>query len=212
MPLIHIVKRGDCFSSIAKEYGFLQKSLWEHPLNADLRKLRKNMNILFPGDKVTIPDAEIREEQGSTEKKHTFKVKLDKVKLQLRLLQNETPRAGIPYSISIDDKTIQSKTDSDGWIRLEISATAESANLILFPGTSKAEEYTLQIGHLDPAEETSGVIGRLSNLGFYQGDLNDEIDEAFEIALRGFQRKHKLQETGRIDGQTKSKITEIHGS
>ncbi|HEY6945459.1 MAG TPA: LysM domain-containing protein, partial [Candidatus Acidoferrum sp.] len=71
MSETHIVEQGEHLSQIAKKYGFPDyKIVWDHPENADLKKLRKNPNILFPGDQVFIPDKEEKEESGPTDKRH----------------------------------------------------------------------------------------------------------------------------------------------
>ena len=52
----HIVEPGDCMASIGEQYGFHWETLWDLAENADLKKNRKNPNVLFEGDEVTIPD------------------------------------------------------------------------------------------------------------------------------------------------------------
>ena len=84
MATEHIVEQGDCFSSIAKEYGFLEETLWNHPANAALKEKRTNPNVLLPGDIITIPDRVSGEERTSTERKHVYKNKSGKVELQLQ--------------------------------------------------------------------------------------------------------------------------------
>ena len=114
METEHTVKQGDCFSSIAKENGFLEKTLWEHPSNAALREKRKNPNILLPDDKIVIPDMELNEYDAATEQKHIYQLKADEVKLQLRLLREDKPRANIKYRLKIKSNVINSQTDGDG--------------------------------------------------------------------------------------------------
>lgn len=46
----HLVKQGECLSSIAAQYRFAWEQLWNLPQNRELRLKRKNPNILFPGD------------------------------------------------------------------------------------------------------------------------------------------------------------------
>ena len=60
MALIHSVKQGEHMSGIARHYGFSDyKKLWDHANNAKLKTLRKNPNILLPGDEVFVPDREV---------------------------------------------------------------------------------------------------------------------------------------------------------
>ena len=207
----HIVKQGECFSSIAKKYGFLEKTLWEHSSNAALREKRKNPNILLPNDEVVITDMELNEYDAATEQKHTYQLKADKVKLQLRLLREEKPRAGINYRLQIGGETINSQTDGDGWIRTSIPAAIKTAKLVLLPDNSSEEEYELLIGHLDPLEENQGVIKRLDNLGFFIGSTENKDDE-LKSALAKFQHKNDLSKTGESDKNTLDKLKQMHGS
>ena len=211
MATEHIVEQGDCFSSIAKEYGFLERTLWNHPANAALKQKRKNPNVLLPGDVVVIPDRESGAENAATEQKHIFKARGEKVKLQLRLLLNNKPRTNLSYTIIVDGNMIEGKTDSDGWINTPIPAVARTAKLVI-SSAAISEEYDLGLGFLDPAEEISGVKGRLGNLGFYGGDLDDSPNANLGSALNGFQKENGLEETGIADEATKSKLVEIHGS
>src|SRR5215472_1360060 len=160
MPETHIVEQGEHLSLIAKKYGFPDyKIVWDHPENADLRKLRKNPNILFPGDEVFIPDKEEKEESGSTDKRHSFVV--DKEKLKLRLVLEdiyEKPIAGAQCALLVGDQTFQLTTDGNGKIEQEIPLDAkEGALVIRGDQTPFADDVIpLKIGHLDPIDEVSG--------------------------------------------------------
>lgn len=80
MSKIHIVEQGETLSSIAKRYGFISwDTLWS--FNSELQKVRPNPHILFPGDKIEIPDWEHKQVEGSTEQHHSFKVSRPKVLL-----------------------------------------------------------------------------------------------------------------------------------
>lgn len=209
MAHVHVVKQGDCFSSIAKKYGFLEKTLWNHPSNGDLKNKRKDPNILFPGDEVNIPDKNLKEYPAPTEDKHIYKVVRETLKFSLQVLKNDEPVANQQYILTIDGKRIEDATDGDGWIHQPIDAAAKQGKLVI----AAAElEYELRFGHLDPVEENSGVQGRLRNLGHHFGKIGDDNDHLIEAALLGFQRKYGLPETGESDAATKAKLKEVHGS
>jgi len=209
MPHIHVVEQGDCFSSIAKKYGFLEETLWNHPSNGELKNKRVNPNILFPGDEITIPDLELKEHPGATENRHNFQLKREKIDFSLQVLKNDEPVAGEEYLLTVDGRNIKDVTDGDGWVRQPIDARAQKGKLVI----EKAElEYELRFGYLDPVEEKSGVMSRLRNLGHFFGESETNNDYLLEAALRGFQNKYGLQETGENDAPTQAKLKEVHGS
>lgn len=75
MSTNHTIRQGECIESLADRYGFFPETLWKHADNSDLRELRKDQNILQPGDVVVIPDLELGEESAATEQKHRFRRK-----------------------------------------------------------------------------------------------------------------------------------------
>ena len=56
MAGIHKVVQGEHLFGIARKYGFPDwKKIWNHGQNAELKELRKNPNVLFPGDELLFP-------------------------------------------------------------------------------------------------------------------------------------------------------------
>ena len=226
MSDVHIVEQGEHLSQIAKFYGFPDyKILWDHPENADLKKLRKNPNILFPGDEVFVPDKEEKEESGSTDKRHTFIV--DKETLKLRLVLEdvyEKPIAGAQCALLVDGQVFQLTTDGHGKIEQQIPLDAKEGVLtIRGDQTPFANEVIpIKIGHLDPVTEPSGQIARLNNLGYFAGTLSpsssnpsdvepSEDDPAFLSAVEEFQCDHGLKVDGICGSKTQAKLMEVNG-
>ena len=53
----HTVIRGDCLSSIAKQYGFSDyKTIYDHPQNQAFKQKRPNPNLIMAGDEIFIPE------------------------------------------------------------------------------------------------------------------------------------------------------------
>jgi hypothetical protein len=203
----HTVGQGESIPSIAAGNGFFSDTIWNHPENAKLKDLRKDMNVLLAGDEVFIPEKELREESGATEQKHRFKRKGEPHKLKLVLLSMGKPRANEDYVLDIDGRLLKGKTDASGKIEQKIPGNAGSATLILRGGK---EKHALSIGNLDPIDEVSGVKQRLNNLGFNCGAEDGNMNEALSGALSKFQAKYNLPVTGKIDDAVRAKLKEFY--
>ncbi len=70
--------------------------------------------------------------------------------------------------------------------------------------------WTLALGHLDPVDENEGVQARLNNLGFYCGKVDGIIGPHTAAALKSFQRKMGLPDTGRADQTTRARLRDAH--
>src|SRR5262245_42749248 len=66
------VEQGDCIASIAARFGYLWQTIWNAPANAEIKRIRKDPNVLLPGDRVVLPDKLLRHEACDTEKRHRF--------------------------------------------------------------------------------------------------------------------------------------------
>lgn len=208
----HIVRQGECFSSIAADYGFFWETLWKHPENARLARERRDPNVLFPGDVVYVPEKQIKEHLGQTEKRHTFQRKGTPALLRLRLLSEGAPRSGIDYRLVIDGSLFSGTTDGDGRLKVSIPPGARKGMLVLLLG-EQTEEYALDLGCIDPADKLSGAQARLRNLGYDARAEDARGDEVHRVtgALSAFQRDHQLPITGQLDAGTTAKIKEIFG-
>lgn len=213
------VEQGDYMSKIAQKFGFSDyKEIWDHADNAELKKKRKNPNVLHPGDTVIIPDREEKKVSASTGKRHKFQVKRSELKLRLVLEDiYEKPIANANCELNLDGETFQLTTDGKGKIEKEIPATAEGGFLIIKTQETALNETVLpiKIGHLDPVEEESGQKGRLNNLGYFAGPFegNDEAanQQLFLSAIEEFQCDHGLTVDGNCGPRTQAKLKEVHG-
>jgi len=121
----------------------------------------------------------------------------------------DEPRPDVVYKLEVDSLTFEGTTDSDGVLEHDIPPHARSGRLILEPGTPNETILPLNLGHLDPVEEVSGVKQRLANLTFDCGSGDGETPE-LAAALRSFQLKNGLEVTGKIDQATKDELAKIH--
>lgn len=211
MP-IHTVTQGECLSSIAKKYGFAQwKTLYDHPENAELKKQRKNPSLLLPGDGVWIPEKEQKEVECAAGQKHRFTVKSPKALFRVVLKDGSGEHYGNKkYELTVGDRTWKGTTDGKGLVEQKIEQDAAEAQLVVWLDDKTSHAWTLRLGHLDPAETVSGAQARLRNLGYDAGPIDGQPGPKLEAALRAFQKKNGLSETGTLDDATKDKIRAAH--
>jgi hypothetical protein len=220
----YTVQQGDCMSSIAYENGFLWKTLWNLPENAALKAKRKNPNVLLAGDIVYIPDLRVKQEPRPTDAQHQF-VKLGvPEKLNMKLLdKNHKPRPNVDYILVVDGVLRKGKTDGSGRITEPIPPNAKKGKLTFaappdvdatgkpIPSKPKNQVMTLQLGHLNPISEVSGLKARLANLGFYNGPIDENLDDIAKAAIGAFQARQGIRVTSAADAATQQQLQGLHG-
>ena len=205
----YVIKEGECLFSIAQRHGLFWKKIWAHPKNSELQRRRRDPNILHPGDVVFIPEKEEKQENGSTELRHRFRKKGVPAKVRLRLMRHNRPRPNESYVLEVDGTLSSGTTDTDGMLEHSIPPNAKKGKLYV---GKRREEYVLNLGHMDPLNELIGIQKRLNNLGFHCGPANGVLGPRTTDALKTFQKKHNLPESGEADEATKNKLTEVYGS
>jgi len=205
---LYKVEDGDCLISIASDHGFYWKTLWKHPNNSELKRLRKSPTILLQGDEVFIPDKVPGEVSAATDARYRYKKLGTPAMLRLRIHEQSKPLEGVKYIAEIDGHPTQGKTDANGLIQLRIPPAARDAIVRVYKSDNEVEVHHLNLGALDPITEDSGVQARLHNLGFDCG----EHGSRYAHALRSFQVNNKLNPTGAPDSPTKDAIVKAHGS
>jgi hypothetical protein len=203
----HEVRQGECLSSIGKSYGLFWQTLWDHPNNARLKALRKDPNVLLPGDVLYIPERREKELAKASDARHRFRVKGTPAKFRLRLLRKGQARANLPYVLEVDGQFFRGRTDDGGNLEHWIPPGATSGRLLLNDGR---EVIPLQLGHLDPVEEISGIQQRLKNLGLYGGPVDGQINAQTRTAISLFQSNQGLESTGEPDSTTRDALKSNH--
>ena len=214
MPM-HTVAQGECLSSIAKQYGFHDyRTIYDHANNADFRQLRKNPNVINAGDQLFIPEKDPKVVERPTGAVHTFQVQRRKTLLRIVVKdQEDQPLRNQPYTLEVEDQKFAGTTDGNGLLKQAIPPDAIVGVLRMthaLDGGTHNLEWRLRLGHLDPAEELSGAQARLNNLGFFCGAVDGVSGPRTENALRSFQKKNGLTETGQLDDATKGLLRDSH--
>lgn len=212
---IHVVKQGEYLAKIAKIYGFSNwRAIYDHPDNAEFRKKRSNPNIIYPGDKVVIPDKISKEISEQTEQRHKFQLKVEGLWLRLVIKDlDDQPLSKIAYKLKIGDLTFEEMTNSDGLIEHKIPEGVGSGVLYI-----NEWALPLKIGHLDPIEKVTGWQARLDNLGYYGGPIDGKINDDdgkprlfLKSAIEEFQQDNKLNVDGIMGGETMKNLKKVHG-
>jgi N-acetylmuramoyl-L-alanine amidase len=238
----HVVKQGETLASIAALNGFSDfKPIFSHPDNAELRKKRKDPNILFPGDIVAIPAARPKTVVKPSGAVATFVLASTQLRLELRMLDPfDKPLAEKSCelrndALGPDGKPTGSiigsdlKTDDKGRTGANIAPSVVDAELKVFatvplpfpiPKPPTIEKYDLIVGGLDPVVERSGLRGRLNNLGYFAG-LGDGPEDREQLfwAIEEFQFDNAIKpQNGDFDDPsnktivpTRKKLVEVHG-
>lgn len=208
----YVVRAGDCTASIGRQFGLPWKTIWDHPANAELKRLREDPGVLQPGDVVEVPERQRRYEQARTGTSARFVLTLPPVELRLRLQASGVARSGKDYVLELEDGSLrEGKTDGDGCVIEQVPASARRVTVRMeIPGMGK-EEYVVKLGHLDPISDVRGLQQRLTNVGF-QCSVTGELDGDTGHALALFQEQEGLEVSGAPDDATRSRLLEVHGA
>ncbi len=207
----HVVRAGECVSSIARDHGLFWQTIWDDAQNAIVKQTRIQPNVLMPGDRLHVPPVRRKEEPGATELRHRFVRRGEPSHLKIRVLDQDEPRANEPFKLVIDgQQEITGFTDPEGRLDVPIPGNAKKGELTVGvePDLYKA---TLNLGGLDPVATWAGVKARLKNLGF-ECPQTGERDDATIDALNEFRDSEGLPKSDDIDEATRDALARKHGS
>lgn len=209
--MFKIVGDHDCVLSIAKKNGLTIDKIWDHQKNLSLRNTRKDLNILFSGDQLFVPEIEPKDYSVPVNERHRYVRKGLMARVRLRLLMADKPIADQAFIWTCAHYQTDGQTDADGNLEVGIVPDATVGRLQLKdPEDAQAFCFKVLLGRLDPMDEVIGVQQRLRNLGV-PCDLSGVWDDTTAKALKGFQAKNDLRPTGIFDAVTKSKLLDTHG-
>ncbi|MBT3376049.1 MAG: hypothetical protein HN742_21765 [Lentisphaerae bacterium] len=206
----YVVAEGDCITSIAAAHGFFWKQVWNHPDNAELKRVREHPNMLLPGDRVTIPEKEEKTVDIAAEKRSRFRRKGIPAVLRLEFRAFGNPRKNEPYELEADGAILQKgKLDSNG--QLECPIPPGTAKVIVYLGDERTP-HEVELGKVPPIDAISGIQVRLNNLDLPCGPPDGTLNEYTIAAMHRFQRKYGLERKDEPDDAFRNKLKQIHGS
>ena len=214
------IQQGDTLISIAHAEGIFDwQRIWDHSRNRALRQQRSNPQVLYEGDVVYVPDKQemFKDVQVELDKVHTFRLKKSACYFSV-FLKNEAgkPYAGCRYRLELGSANFQGMTPENGLVCHPVGPNVQTGELTLWRNKQDPRDvytWTLQIGHLNPADTVSGAKQRLKNLGYHVGPIDENLDEVTQSALENFQRHMGLKPAdGQLNSATRNALTSLHQS
>lgn len=132
--------------------------------------------------------------------------------------------ASTRYRLIVEDLVYEGTTNGEGLLQVWVPDTAKAVYVTLWANLRYPEIYPYESGPLHwlvhlvdeipGATDVKGARIRLRNLGYDPGtDLReDEIDDVTAQALLEFQFDRELPPDGKLEDETKTKLSEIYGS
>jgi hypothetical protein len=179
-----VIRQGDYLMKLAYSFGFDADAVWNDDKNTDLRKVRPDHNILYPGDVLYVP-----EKSGNavatalvTGATNDFATSAPVVMIAVRFTGQGL--GSQPCSVRELDSLTGLTTDADGLLSFSAPVTLETITISL---DALSIDCACLVGGLDPIATASGVYQRLQNLGYIPADLPfDALDPGpLRAGLRG---------------------------
>jgi hypothetical protein len=224
MPIIHVCQPGDCLARVAWRYLLMPEVVSGHPGNRALLSKRKDPTMLFPGDRLTIPEGKQPTFTLATGKHH--RIELEVPRKELRLVVKDAahePLANKPYKLTLDKgpeakRKRSGTTDGNGMLREPIPIQCTSGLLEVADWRIALRLGFLQPLPADEQDPATGVEERLRALGYAAGNSGRPpegkprtIVGGTRVALALFQTDQGLDVTGELDDASTSKIKEDFG-
>lgn len=97
----------DTAESLGFQYGLIWETVWAAPENQPLRDTERGGLILYPGDRLFVPDKRRKQLPADIDRRSIFRRKGVPSRLRLRLQVNEQSETGAPYVLLIANERIE---------------------------------------------------------------------------------------------------------
>lgn len=190
----HVVRQGECLSTIAKQYGFRDyRVLYDHIANAELKRLRPNPNLIYPGDTVVLPDKAVKSAAADTTAVHRYRLTSRRKILRIKLQDAHgelLSEHGYCLTWSPSGQPIEGTSDAEGLLEQRVPDGVSGAVLAV---AGEEQPRHLRFQHLNPLHDTadegiSGVQARLMNLGYDPGPIDGKLGKWTRSAAALFAR------------------------
>ncbi len=213
----HRFGEGEWIGSIAARHDVpAWQILWRDAGNASLRK-RRDPNLLLEGDEIAIPPAgaakevaetslRIRVATGKKNKlawydKDRFRVRVVRVKEYIDLF------GAIPFSLTVGDQEVSGEITAEGQtLEVVLERTVTSGTLDL-----GGHSITLHIGGLGPLDSVAGIQGRVTNLGWDAGPVDNVDGPRTKRGVKLFQAHSGIKVDGIVGGVTRRTAKKNYG-
>jgi N-acetylmuramoyl-L-alanine amidase len=212
------IKKGDTLIRVANTHGFrLWETIWNDPANESLRQKRPDPQVLYEGDRIVVPEKTLKILSAASSSAHRFRAKSPRCFIRIRLKdQWDKPFKDQKYEFTSGGREWAGQTDANGIISLAVPPETTEGLLKFWPDPADDGAFVtcaVKIGYLDPVTETTGIQGRLNNLGFSCGNENGRMGEKTKLALHFFQLYGGHHDPkGELDDLTRQMLWERHGN
>jgi N-acetylmuramoyl-L-alanine amidase len=129
----------------------------------------------------------------------------------LNLLFKDSTGAALadkPFKLVVEGREpVVGATDEKGRLSCEVPAGIQKATLFF-----RHRRFELELDALPEVDEVAGVQERLNLLNYFAGRVDGDLGPRTRNALKSFQRKHALNETGECDETTVRSLKKAFGA
>jgi hypothetical protein len=117
------------------------------------------------------------------------------------------------YVLEVGMASHEGRTNGEGLVEALVQASETRGRLIVWLDDQKSScmVWNLEIGSLEPHEETRGMQARLNNLGYFCGKVDGVVGPKTRAAVKAFKKKNGLGDNDTIDDATKNGIRDVFG-